>query len=291
VSIGKCSLERPLSRFFIRIALRLAQYRSYRDSESKIAMQTLIDVRRDPVYPDLAFSYPCPVVPSEPGAGATDRNLVVGVSPIAYCDPRVWPRPDAQRYAAYLGRLAEMVKWLINEGYRVLFFTTDSPDTAAVDDIKSLLSGSTLDANAIQTLPGSAEQSPDSLLQGLSGVHLTVASRLHGVILSHLSATPVLALSFDPKVDAHMHAMEQQAYCLSIDQLQPVRLIERFKALRALREREAAAIGNAGQAFRRQLDSQYDRLLGAPLSLPIKGAYPRPVEASPRSEWGRVGTR
>ncbi len=33
VSVGKCSLEHPLSRFFVRIALRLAAYRSYRDPD------------------------------------------------------------------------------------------------------------------------------------------------------------------------------------------------------------------------------------------------------------------
>ena len=205
VSIGKCSLERSLSRFFVRIALRLAEYRSYRDPDSKIAVQTLIDASDDQVYPDLAFSYPVPVIQASHDDAARDARLVVGVSPIAYCDPRAWPRQDERRYAAYVGQLAEMVKWLIKERYRVLFFTTDASDTATVDDIQAMIFGSAIDADTIQTLPGSAEQSPDSLLKGISCADLIIASRLHGVILSHLNATPVLALSFDPKVDAHMN--------------------------------------------------------------------------------------
>ena len=241
VSIGKSSLERPLSRFFVRIALRLAEYRSYRDYDSKIAVQTLIDARDDQVYPDLAFSYPCPIVQTSHGNGSQDGGLVVGVSPIAYCDPRVWPRKDERRYAAYVSQLAEMVKWLMKERHRVLFFTTDGPDTTTVDDVQAMISGSAIDVDAIQTLPGSTEQSPDSLLKGISRADLIIASRLHGVILPHLNATPVLALSFDPKVDAHMNAVGQKDYCLNIDHLQLDTLIERFTALKAARQREAGS--------------------------------------------------
>ncbi len=263
VSIGKSSLERPLSRFFVCIALRLAAYRSYRDCDSKIAVQTLIDARNDPVYPDLAFSYPCPAIQTAPGNGSQDSRLLVGVSPIAYCDPRVWPLKDERRYAAYVSRLAEMVKWLIQERHRVLFFTTDSPDIATVDDIQAVISGSVFDADAIQTLPGSTEQSPDSLLKGISDADLIIASRLHGVILSHLNTTPVLAFSFEPKVDAHMKAAGQQDYCLNIDHLELDTLIERFTALKAARQQERARLRSAALHFRHLLDLQYDRILGA----------------------------
>ena len=125
-----------------------------------------------------------------------------------------------------------------------------------------MITGSAMDADAIQTLPGSAEQTTGSLLKAISGADLIIASRLHGVILSHLNATPVLAFSFDPKVDAQMNAMGQQAYCLSIDHLQLDTLIERFNVLKVLRERESAHIRCTALAFRDLLDQQYDRILG-----------------------------
>jgi polysaccharide pyruvyl transferase WcaK-like protein len=291
VSIGKCSLERPASRFFVRVALRLAEYRSYRDHDSKIAVQTLIDARNDPVYPDLAFSYPCSTVPTARGDGSQDKRLVVGVSPIAYCDPRAWPRQDERRYAAYIGQLAEMVKWLIKEHYRVLFFTTDSPDSATVDDVQAMISGSEIETDTIQTLPGSTEQSPDSLLKGISCADLVIASRLHGVILSHLNLTPVLALSFDRKVDAHMNAVGQESYCLNIDHLRLDRLIECFTALKAARQREQACLRSAALRFRHLLDLQYDWIVGTPRFSRVAGNCLNQIDASPLAEIGGFRTR
>lgn len=290
VSVGKCCLERPLSRFFIRISLRLAKYRSYRDNESRIAVQTLIDARNDLVYPDLAFSYPCATAQIPRANASSDGRLVVGVSPIAYCDPRVWPLKDERSYAAYVAQLAEIVKWLGREGHRVLFFTTDGPDNATVADVRTLISGSTIDVNAIQTLPGSTEQSTDGLLNGISGADLVIASRLHGVILSHLNSTPVLALSFDPKVDSHMKAVGQEQYCLNIDHLRLDSVIERFIALRAERQRVRAHLSSVALNFRGLLDTQYDWILGVPQS-GSTADHPTHIDASPLSEIGSLRSR
>jgi len=290
VSVGKCSLERSLSRFFVRIALRLAEYRSYRDADSKIAVQALIHAPDDPVYPDLAFSYPSPVSQASHRV-SRDARLVVGVSPIAYCDPRVWPRKDERCYAAYVSQLAEMVRWLIREGCQVRFFITDSPDAATVDDLQSMISASAIDGDVIQTLASSTEQSPDSLLKEISDVDLTIASRLHGVILSHLNATPVLALSFDRKVDAHMNEVGQKDYCLSVDHLRLEMLIERFTALEAAREREQDHLRFAALRFRRLLDVQYDRILFAPRSSFVTSDDHNQIPACPLAEIGRYRTK
>jgi len=262
VSIGKSSLDWPLSRFFVRVALRLAAYRSYRDQDSKTAVQSLIDANRDPVYPDLAFSYPSPVLVNPRGNALPDDRLVVGVGPIAHCDPRVSPLKDQRRYVAYLARLAEMVKWLLKQRHDILFFTTDSIDAAAVNDIQAIISSTPRDADAIKTLPSSTEQSVDDFLRNISGADLTIASRLHGVILSHLNATPVLALSFDPKVDAHMDAMGQKDYCLGIDHCEFEMLMPRFNALSSVRKREQDRLRSAALHFRCELDAQYERVLG-----------------------------
>lgn len=288
VSIGKCSLEKPLSRFFVHIALRLTAYRSYRDKDSKIAVQSLIDAHNDPVYPDIAFSYPCPVLQTPRHYAPPDDRLVVGVSPMAHCEPRVSPLKDERRYGAYLGRLAEVVKWLLSQGHRILLFTTDPGDAAAVDDIQAIISGSPRDADAIQTLPSSTEQSVDGFLKNISGVDLTIASRLHGVILSHLNAIPVLALSFDPKVDAHMNAIDQKDYCLDIDHWEVETLIAHFNALKSARNCEQDRLRSAALRFRRELDEQYDRILGARRSMPMTGECRDQIDGFQRSASGSV---
>lgn len=261
VSVGKCSLQRPLSRFFVGTALRLAAYRSYRDEDSKSAVQGLIDARNDPVYPDLAFGYPRSVVP-EPHSKERESVLVVGVNPIAYCDPRAWPLQDERRYRAYVLHLSEMVKWVLLQGHHVFFFTTDGPDDATVEDVKMMISAPGADSKAIETLHISTEESSENLVKGIAQADLTIASRLHGVILSHLNGTPVLALSFDPKVDAHMKAMAQEEYCLDIDYLPKDTFIERFTALRDARGQVRTHLHSRIRDFRALLDQQYDRILG-----------------------------
>ena len=281
VSIGKCSLDRRLSRFFAGLALRFATYRSYRDPVSKKAAQALIDSRNDKVYPDLAFSYPVPVIRGSSPPGSEGRRLVVGVSPIAYCDPRTWPRKDEIRYTAYVSRLTAMVRWLIKEGHGVFFFTTDGPDTTTVADVEAALCAAGTAPDTCRTLPGAPEQTPDGLLRDLSSADLIVASRLHGVILSHLNGIPVLALSFDPKVDAHMDAIGQRDFCLDIDDLQLEAIVERFRVLSARRKKEAAHIRWMGLSFREQLDEQYDRLFGAVGVSPVKSEGQNQTEITP----------
>jgi polysaccharide pyruvyl transferase WcaK-like protein len=265
VSVGKSFLERPLSRYFAGIALRLAQYRSYRENDSRIWLQKLLDTSRDPVYPDLAFSFPCPVRQAPDDCCPEDEQLVVGVSPIAYCDPRVWPYKDERRYAAYLNRMAEMVLWILGEGHRVLFFATDSPDDRTIEDLLAILAGRGVPRSTIDFLPSPVEPDTDdvgNLIEGIRRAGLVIASRLHGVILSHLNSIPVLALSFDPKVDAHMKSVGQMDYCLNIDDITSEMLVSRFCALKAFREEERAHIRSATVKFRHLLDLQYDQIFG-----------------------------
>src|SRR5271167_377833 len=52
VSVGAGPIRQPLRRWFVRTALKLADYRSYRDSSSKDYLEAIgLDVKNDPVYP------------------------------------------------------------------------------------------------------------------------------------------------------------------------------------------------------------------------------------------------
>jgi polysaccharide pyruvyl transferase WcaK-like protein len=262
ISVGKCVLQRPLSRFLVRVALRIASYRSYRDIASKAVVQALIHAPNDPVYPDLAFSGTNRVLQNSAPLAPKPDHLRIGFSPIAYCDPRSWPRKDERRFAAYVSQLAEMLKYLLHQHHRVLFFTTDGPDSAVVNDLRLTISGMPVDSDSVEVLPASQDVSVDRFLKDTWRLDLTIASRLHGVILSHLNATPVLAISFDPKVDAYMSAVGQKDYCLSIDHLDSKELVDRFEALACAREQVREHLRSQILQFRRALDLQYDRVFG-----------------------------
>jgi polysaccharide pyruvyl transferase WcaK-like protein len=261
VSVGKCSLERPMSRSLTRIALRLAAYRSYRDPESKIAVQSLITAPDDPVFPDLAFSYPVRFAHQSGRSQSRHGRLLVGVSPIAYCDPRVWPVKDRGRYTAYVERLAEIVKWLLAQGHQLVFFATDSPDVATIEDLLASVSPKPKHSDSISILPSPVEQGLDQHLERIAKADLVIASRLHGIILSHLVAVPTLAISYDPKVDVQMRISKQTDYCLNIDTLKFDTFVERFETMKAARSRESAHLRSTALLFRQRLDSQYDQIL------------------------------
>jgi polysaccharide pyruvyl transferase WcaK-like protein len=154
-----------------------------------------------------------------------------------------------------------MVKWLLSQGHRLFVFATDSPDLEAIKDLLAQIDDIPRGSDAILTLPGPIEQSIDGHLEGIGQADLVVASRLHGVILSHLVAVPALAISYDPKVDAQMRIAKQEAYCLDINDLTLNRFIERFEALNAARVRESAHLRSLAGLFRQQLDPQYDQIL------------------------------
>ena len=71
VSVGAGPIHHPLSRWLMRTAAALANYRSYRDADSKRFMER-IGLRRseDRVFPDLAFRLPEPHVPAAPQSTA-----------------------------------------------------------------------------------------------------------------------------------------------------------------------------------------------------------------------------
>jgi polysaccharide pyruvyl transferase WcaK-like protein len=262
VSVGRGALETRLGKFFVRVALAIAEYRSYRDQESKKVAQTLVDARNDAVYPDLAFSYRNPDLLADSDEDPKLGQLDVGISPIDYCDPRVWPIKDASRYTAYVKTLAEVVKRLLAEGHRVFFFWTDGPDAATIEDIQTIVSAESSGANLIPVVTGPPRQTTDGILHGIRHADLIIASRLHGVILSHLNAIPVLALSYDPKVEGYMNDIGQGAYCLDVELMDANSVIGCFAVLQAQRRKESDHIRRALLRYRDELEPQFDRLFG-----------------------------
>jgi polysaccharide pyruvyl transferase WcaK-like protein len=262
VSVGKCSLERPLSRFFARSALRMADYRSYRDRDSKLGVQTLLRSFDDPVCPDLAYGYPFASLPSRQPGFFSDERLVVGVSPMAYCDPRVWPLQDETRYLRYLRQLGLMVRWLLTQRCRVLLFATDNPDTESIRDLQAMSIDGSVDASLVDVLPGPPEQTTEGLMQRISRADLIIASRLHGIILSQLIGIPTLAISYDRKVDVHMNDVKQNEYCVNIDSVNLATLIATFNKLKTSRQQQSDQLLRIAETYRRQVDAQYDQLLG-----------------------------
>lgn len=258
LSVGTCALESNLSLFFIRQALRLASYRSYRDRRSKELLHPMEFTRSDAVYPDLAFSY-SDDVDFEQRPESETSGRVVGVSPIAYLG-KGWPKQDEAVFRQYFETLTGFVRTLLERGYSVVLFSTDGVDRAIVSDmVEALENEEGLDTSKLRhprthTLPEFLEQ--------VRQVDYVVASRLHGVILSHRLCLPVLAVSYDRKVDTHMEDVGLSKHTVDIHDLSLSSLVAAFDALISESQSIRSTLRGVNDRYERELRHQYDAVLG-----------------------------
>jgi polysaccharide pyruvyl transferase WcaK-like protein len=260
LSVGTCSL-RPMSRLLVHSALRLADYRSYRDRGSKDLSPASRWAHQDPVYPDLAFSYQRHPGPSQAGTGP--HRPVVGVSPIAYLS-RTWPDRDSKVYDNYVRSLVDLVADLARRDFAIILFTSDAADRPVIDDVMQRLA-SQEDPGVLAQVSRRSTLTLTDLIREADGIDYVIASRLHGVILSHLLAKPTLAISYDRKVDAHMSDMGMAEYCLDIHALEGPGLASAFMALVAngdlIRSRLRDRCAAHAVALQRQYDDVWGRLV------------------------------
>ena len=227
LSVGVEEINTTTAKFFCASALLLAEYRSFRDEESKRKVEAIGVLGENHVFPDLAFGLKHRVCKGAKGTKS------VGVSPMAYCDPRFWPVKDIAAYKGYVKTLASFVSWLLHSGYEVVLFPTQiRMDRIAVQEVEACVLEN-LSSNLHGKLRDVQLSTVHQCLTLLSQLDVVVTSRLHGVILSSLVGTPVLALSPATKINRLMEDMELNHYVLDIRQIELETLINGFRTLEA----------------------------------------------------------
>jgi polysaccharide pyruvyl transferase WcaK-like protein len=74
---------------------------------------------------------------------------------------------------------------------------------------------------------------------------------------------PVVAVSYDPKVEHLVDSFDQNAACLQIDTLESSQLLKTFDQVWGAREAISRQLAVKAIAFRELLTDQYDRVFGA----------------------------
>ena len=259
VGVGADLIRARSSRFFARWTVRLANYASFRDAESQSLIRSLGVKSETHVCPDPAYGLD--LRDYEIGDSSRRRTGRVGLNPMGFCDPRVWPRQDAAAYNSYLDKLAHFSSWLLAQNYDLELFTSDiGVDKYAIDDLKERLLA-VAGENASHRVVCRPVLDLRELLLQLSTFDFVITTKFHGVIFSHLLEKPVVALSYLPKIDYLMRRVGHQKYCLSIEDFNVRSLIEAFTSLvhesGHLRElfRETSA------AYAGVLEVEFDNLL------------------------------
>jgi polysaccharide pyruvyl transferase WcaK-like protein len=259
VSVGGGPIRHPLSRSFVKMALALADYRSYRDASSKDYLAAIgVDVKNDAVYPDLAFSLPQtdPVDrgPSRPG-------VVIGVGVMNYHDRSIASWNDEGMYRDYLGRVASLVVGLLERGHAVRILIGDVVyDQGVRQDLRRVLQERGVkyeDGRIIDAPPSSV----DELLSQLSAVDFVVSSRFHNLLLALMLRKPVVAISYHEKFQPLMDSVGLGGFCQDIEHIDVVDLIGKVVRLEENSAAIRLQITREAETCRVELDEQYARIV------------------------------
>jgi polysaccharide pyruvyl transferase WcaK-like protein len=223
VSVGAGPMVHPLSRWFMKSAVRLATFRSYRDQISKDYMADIgVDVKNDPVYPDLAFRLPDPLPEIRP----SDSVLTVGLGVMTYVG---WHSGDDDIYAAYLKKMTDFSVWLLNNGYQIRLLIGESGDDRAVNDILDRV------ANEIKDIEGrivaDVPHSLHDIMSQIAAVDVVVATRFHNVLCALKVGKPTISIGYAKKNDVMMTSMGLGAFCHHVERLDLDALINQFRIL------------------------------------------------------------
>jgi polysaccharide pyruvyl transferase WcaK-like protein len=241
LNVGVGILNRPLNRVFARWTLRLANYRSVRDQESKERLRNLGVKEEVYVYPDLVYALRI----KDKSRLVTDvrGKQVVGLNPLSFCDPRLWPRKDSGIYQKYLQKITRFSEWLLQQGYDLRLFSTDfSVDRYAIEDLRVAV-GETLSTPELiyETCRGTSD-SVKNTLREMAAFDYVVTSKYHGLVFSHLLGKPVISLSYQSKMDALMRAVGQERFATNVEYFEVDWLIKAFRSL--VEERQSIEAGS-----------------------------------------------
>src|SRR5262249_6589122 len=177
LNVGAGPLTTPLSKFFVRHALQLADYASFRDEESRTLACHIGFTGRSRVFPDSVYSLTRPQ-PRWPRPYCGQGKASVGLAPMPYCDPRAFPEKNQAVYDALVEKLGRFGSWLLGEGYSLVLFGSDiGVDPLAIADVRAVIaadqSGVTDSPPIITERVGSTEE----LLGAMSAMDYIVTCR------------------------------------------------------------------------------------------------------------------
>jgi polysaccharide pyruvyl transferase WcaK-like protein len=260
VNVGAGPLDYPLSRWFIKRALLLADYVSFRDGKSKMLIREIGVRNRTQVVADSVYGLNISgvnITRSHVGRGG---GLTIGIAPMAYCDPRRYWDKDKAIYECFIRKLAEFSARLIRYRHRLRLFSTDIWfDSQAILDLELAIKNQ----YAVDTatwITSEPVTGINEFLSQLSQVDCVVTCKFHGVIFAHLLNVPVLAISHHPKVATLMDDFELSEYCVDIRKFDVDLLTSTFDRLVANMDDIKACVPRKVACYQRELALQFDQL-------------------------------
>jgi polysaccharide pyruvyl transferase WcaK-like protein len=254
LNVGAGPLKRPLSKFFIKRALYLADYVSLRDIESKALLREMGFKGGIEVFPDCVYGLNFPSVPVRGLQG----RVSVGLSPMAYCDPRRYWMQDQVNYESFKEKIINFGTTASISNLVTLFSTDIWFDGQTLEEIDCVTREKTqADRSYLLDPPVTSLR---TLIEGMSSMDIIITCRFHGVVFAHLMNIPVIALSHHPKVTTLMRDIGLSEYCLDVKSFDEDLLTTTFNRMIADRSGIKARMAEKRILFEAQLGEQFDRL-------------------------------
>ncbi|HTI35071.1 MAG TPA: polysaccharide pyruvyl transferase family protein [Miltoncostaea sp.] len=267
VSVGAGPMINPASRRLLTWSVRLAHYRSYRDGRARDYMEGVgVDSRRDPVYPDVVFGLGGPS--GAPAQANGNGHVTVGVSAMLYhgyfpawvADGRPSDADDAV-LTAYLGKLAEFVCRLLDEGHDVRLLTGQLNDRDAVDRLRAIVAA-TRGEDPGDRLVAEPITSADGLADQIARTDVVVATRYHNLVGALVQGKPAIAVDPTRKNGGLMTDLGLAHLCQDIDDLDVALLEAQFHEVVGERAPYAARLRDLNARIAERLADQ-ERVLAA----------------------------
>jgi polysaccharide pyruvyl transferase WcaK-like protein len=260
VNIGAGPLKYPLSKWFVKRALLFADYVSCRDDKSRALIREIGFSGGAQVVADCAYGLKISDLGIDADHARRESELIIGISPMAYRDPRRYWDKDQSSYQCFIRTLADFCARLIRRRHRLRLFGSDIWfDSQAIVDLEVAIKNEfSIDTSTWITCEPVGDI--DELLSQLSQVDCLVTCKFHGVIFGHLLNVPVLAISHHPKVATLMDDFDLAEYCVDVRTFNADLLTKTFERLVDNINDIKLSVPEKAAFYRRELAIQFDQL-------------------------------
>ncbi len=227
VSVGAGPMTHPVSRWFMKMSVRMASYCSFRDELSKRFMASVgVNTDRFHVFPDIAFQLSPPLKPPAPRR----PPLQVGIGLMAYDGWQPTAHERRTVYKAYLAKMSAFVRWLLEQGYTVRLIKGEDTDREAIGDLlTSLSTGELVDLTG--RVIAEPMDSLNDIMRQLAQTDLAVATRYHNLVCALKVGRPVISIGYSERHQALLAATGLEEFSQHIDAFEIKKLIGHFERM------------------------------------------------------------
>lgn len=221
-----------INRFLVKRYLNRTDLITLRDEESAQLLERLGVRSRTSVTADAVFSFPVrSAAPQREEGGYVCMALrhwydTHPFIPVAVCSRlHIRSRKNRRKYGEYIRTMAAVTDYINRVWKKKVVFVSFlyGRDGAVARDILGLVN------SGENEIIEEEYMAPERVMDIIGGADLLVGMRLHSIIYGICTSTPVLPVVYSDKVRGMVRMNRLERYCVSMEELQPGRVIRQLE--------------------------------------------------------------